>query len=149
MLDSVSTLKGYELTCLDGEIGSIKEFFFDDEDWSIRYLVANTGGWLTGRQVLISPPALNAVSRSARQVSLDLSKQQIENSPPLSSDEPVSRQFQRVFYEYYGWPMHWRGPDASGAYPDLIRDRQDWTRMPKDQAKTRDPHLRSTEAGGE
>src|ERR1022692_1932429 len=83
MLSKAKTLKGYRLDSLDGEIGKVKEFYFDDRHWTIRYLVADTGNWLTGRQVLISPYALNSVIKSEKHLSVDLTKKQIENSPSL------------------------------------------------------------------
>ena len=55
MLNKAKTLKGYKLHSLDGEIGKVKELYFDDRHWTIRYLVAETGNWLTGRQVLDLP----------------------------------------------------------------------------------------------
>lgn len=58
MLYRVKTIENYKLKGKDGEIGSAKEFYFDDKYWAIRYLVADTGGWLTGRKVLISPYSL-------------------------------------------------------------------------------------------
>ena len=58
MLSKAKTLKGYKLESLDGEIGKVEEFYFDDRHWAIRYLIADTGDWLTSRQVLISPYAL-------------------------------------------------------------------------------------------
>ena len=61
MLNKAKTLKGYKLDSLDGEIGKVKEFYFDDQHWAIRYLVADTGSWLMGRRVLISPYALVTV----------------------------------------------------------------------------------------
>jgi hypothetical protein len=63
MLFTVKTLKGYRLDAIDGDIGQVKEFYFDDRYWTIRYLVANTGYWLPGRQVLISPYALGSIDR--------------------------------------------------------------------------------------
>jgi hypothetical protein len=56
-------------TSLDGEIGRVKEFYFDDLHWTVRYLVAETGNWLTGRQVLISPYALGAVDSEVSKTS--------------------------------------------------------------------------------
>ena len=107
MLHKVKTLKGYTLDSLDGEIGKVKEFYFDDQHWAIRYLVADTGNWLTGRQVLISPYAMIAVNKEKQNIAIDLTKKQIEGSPSLNSDKPVSRQFEETYYEYYGWPLYW------------------------------------------
>jgi uncharacterized protein YrrD len=143
MLDNVKTLQGYRLNSRDGEIGRVRDFYFDDRHWAIRYLVADTANWLPGRQVLISPYALEAVSREMHHITVDLTKKQIEDSPSLDSDKPVSRQFEETYYGYYGWPMYWGGPFMWGPYPYMVRDREQW----KDTApgeKAWDPHLRST-----
>ena len=145
MLHKARTLKGYKLDSLDGEIGKVKEFYFDDQHWAIRYLVADTGNWLTGRQVLISPHALLAVSEKEEHITIDLTKKQIEDSPSLNSDKPVSRQFEETYYEYYGYPAYWGGPYMWGSlsYPLIARDHGQW-RESTQNGKTWDPHLRST-----
>jgi len=102
MLNKVKTLKGYKLKCIDGEIGKVKEFYFDDHHWTIRYLVADTGNWLVGRQVLISPYALDGVNNEDQYIIINLTKNQIENSPSLDSDKPISRQYEKNYYTYYG-----------------------------------------------
>ena len=147
MLNKGKTLKGYTLDSLDGEIGKVNEFYFDDQYWTIRYLVADTGNWLTGGQVLISPYALGAVSRDEQHIAIDLTKKQIEDSPSLNSDKPVSRQFEEFYYGYYGWPMYWDGPYVWGSYPYIVRDhekRRDYTTAYTQAQKAWDPHLRST-----
>lgn len=100
MLSNLKSLKGYKLNSLDGEIGKVKEFYFDDRHWTIRYLVADTGNWLMGRQVLISPYALIAVNREEQNIEVDLTKKPIEDSPSLNTDKPVSRQFEEEYYGY-------------------------------------------------
>ncbi|MDD2599785.1 MAG: PRC-barrel domain-containing protein [Kiritimatiellae bacterium] len=110
MLIKINTLKDYTLKSLDNEIGKVKDFYFDDRYWTIRYLVADTGNWLTGRQVLIAPYALGAANKDTQRIAVELTKTQIEGSPPLNSDMPVSRQFESAFYGYYHWPEYWSGP---------------------------------------
>jgi len=143
VLSKAKTLKDYKLGSLDGEIGKVKEFYFDDWHWAIRYLVADTGNWLMNRQVLISPYALVAVSKEEQHISIALTKKQIENSPPLDSDKPVSRQYEEDFYGYYEWPLYWGGPYMWGYYPKIVRDHEKW-REPTKGDKAWDPHLRST-----
>src|SRR5664279_5211850 len=123
MLSKANTLKGYKLDGIDGEIGKVKEFYFDDRHWTIRYLVADTGNWLTGRQVLISPHALTAADKEEQHIAVNLTKKQIEDSPSLESDKPVSRQFELSYYAYYGWPMYWGGPFMWGPYPYIVHER--------------------------
>ncbi|MFO7938019.1 MAG: PRC-barrel domain-containing protein [Kiritimatiellia bacterium] len=121
MLIKIEELQSYSLDSLDGEIGKVKEFYFDDRYWSIRYLVADTGHWLMERQVLISPYALVAVDKDTQNIIINLNRQQIENSPSLNSDMPVSRQFEAKYFEYYQWPKYWVGTHMWGVNPDIRR----------------------------
>ena len=143
MLTKTKTLKGYTLDSLDGQIGTVKEFYFDDQHWTIRYLVADTGNWLTGRQVLISPYALLDVNKEEQSIAINLTKKQIENSPSLNSDQPVSRQFEEDYSGYFGWPLYSTGPYLWGFSPYLVRDRQKW-KVSNPGKKAWDSHLRST-----
>jgi hypothetical protein len=83
------------------------------------------------------------VIKEKQQIAIDLTKKQIENSPSLDSDKPVSRQFEEAYYGYYGWPIYWGGPDVWGPTPVLARDRARLMRAAKSK-KTEDSHLRST-----
>jgi hypothetical protein len=85
MLRLVGDLRGYKLSARDGDIGKADEFYFDDQSWAVRYLIADTGGWLGGRQVLISPYALDPGRTDDRVIPVDLTKKQIENSPSLDT----------------------------------------------------------------
>lgn len=123
MLVNVNTLRGYRLSGLDGTIGDVKECYFDDHHWAVRYLVADTRNWLTGRAVLISPHAISGLNSDARTISVELTKKQIEDSPSLNTDVPVSRQFEQAYYGHYGWPEYWGGPYMWGAYPNIQHDR--------------------------
>jgi uncharacterized protein YrrD len=143
MLNKTKTLEGYKLDSLDGEIGKVKEFYFDDHYWAIRYLIADTGNWLTGRQVLISPYALVTVRKEEQHIAIDLTHKQIEDSPSLSTDKPVSRQFEETYYGYYGWPMYWGGSYMWGTYPYIMRDREKWSKSGQGK-KVWDSHLRSS-----
>lgn len=145
MLIKAKTLKGYKLDVIDGEIGKAKELYFDDFHWTVRYLLADTGNWLTGKQMLISPYVMDHANNLKENIDINLTKEQIENSPSLISDKPVSRQFENEYFSYYGWPSYWSGEFMWGPYPDIIRDRKDWN--PIDQNKnSEDPRLRSTNA---
>ncbi len=143
MLIKAKTLNGYKLNAKDGEIGAVKEFYFDDRYWTIRYLVAHTGSWLVDRQVLISPYSFGAVQKAEELLEIDLTKKQIENCPSLDSDKPVSRQYEERFYGYYDWPIYWGGPMMWGSYSYISRDRDEWKRVTHHE-KMWDPNLRST-----
>jgi hypothetical protein len=147
MLNKAKTLEGYQFDSLDGPIGKVKEFYFDDRHWTIRYLVAETGNWLVSRQVLISPYAVTAVSGNEKTIATHLTKAQIEASPPLETHKPVSQQFEQAYYGHYGYPIYWGGPFSWGAYPYIERNREQWTPPAKDK-KHWDPHLYSTSAVG-
>ena len=94
MLRQAKEFKNFKLRARDGDIGKAREFYFDDHHWTVRYLVADTGGWLSGRQVLISPYALDPVNEAEQVLPVDLTKKQIEECPSLNSDQPVARQYE-------------------------------------------------------
>lgn len=151
MLNKAKSLVGHALDSLDGEIGKVKDFYFDDKHWAIRYLIADTGGWLTGRKVLISPYALLANAITEGHVAVALTKQQIKDSPALESDKPVSQQFEESYYAYYGWPTYGGGLGLWGAYDypymagrnPRIANRRDELGVTSRDEKAWDTHLRS------
>ncbi len=115
MLRSVNDLSGFHLVATDGEIGHVEEFYFDDERWALRYVVVNTGNWLSGRQVLISPFSVTLVDWEQRLLHVALTKSQIEQSPDIDAHQPVSRQMEAKYADYYGYPYYWGSPFLWGA----------------------------------
>ena len=109
----VSKLTGYSIGAKDGDIGSIDDVLFDDKLWTVRYLVADTAKWLPGRRVVISPIALGRVEPDEKRLPVSLTKQQVENSPDVDSRN-FSREHERSYYDYYGWPYYWLGGDVWG-----------------------------------
>lgn len=122
MLQSIKEIYGHKLTALDGEIGTVKKVYFDQQKWGVRYLIAETGGWLTSRQVLISPCALNNTVGHPEIFSVNLTRRQIEDSPHLEWHKPVSRRFEEAYYRYYNWPRYWQGDEIWGASGIPMRD---------------------------
>jgi hypothetical protein len=143
MYNHAKTLQSYKLEGLDGEIGKVKDFYFDDRYWTVRYLVADTGNWLTGRQVLISPYALGVVSTELHHITINLTKKQIKDCPSLDTDKTVSRQYESDYHGYYGWPTYWTGSYMWGMYSSPSLNIEELkNQVKKDQSW--DPHLRST-----
>nr|WP_298723335.1 PRC-barrel domain-containing protein [uncultured Steroidobacter sp.] len=132
----------------DGELGSVRDAYFDDQHWTLRYLVVNPGSWLTARRVLISPWAIRDVNWNAQRVDVALTREQVRNSPGIESDKPVSRQYEAEYSDYYGYPYYWAGPLAWGslhvpeeaALADLALQR---ARDAQQETEQGDPHLRS------
>jgi uncharacterized protein YrrD len=118
MLVNAAHLKGFEIQATDGKIGTVDQFYFDDETWAIRYLTVETHGWL-GRQVLISPLSIVHTDWQAKRLDVALTKKQVENSPNIDTQQPVSRQHEAAYFGYYGYPYYWGGPNMWGpaAYP--------------------------------
>ena len=145
MLYRAKTLENYKLKGKDGEIGKAKEFYFDDSYWAIRYLVADTGNWLVGRQVLISPYSLVGISDDEENIVVSLTEKQIGECPLLDSDKPVSRQFEESYFDYFKLPAYWNGRYMWGAWPYIMREEQ--VRLEdKEEVKSWDPNLRSTKS---
>jgi uncharacterized protein YrrD len=118
MLRTANSLKAATIAATDGNIGSVEDLYFDDASWTIRYLVVDTGTWLPGRQVLISPLSTRAGGDSDA-VPVALTKEQIEQSPPIDVAKPVNRQYEEEYFRYFGYPSYWSGPNRWGAahYP--------------------------------
>ena len=113
MLSKAGTLTGYKLDSLDGEIGKVKEFYFDDRHWTIRYLVADTGNWLPGRQVLISPQWIERVSWHERKVFVSLSRETIKHSPEYTDDLLLTRPYESALHQHYDRPGYWENEPAA------------------------------------
>jgi hypothetical protein len=150
MLTNASFLKGLAIHATDGELGTVDQFYFDDETWAIRYLTVETGGWLGGRQVLISPMSVLHTDFAAKRLDVSLTKKQVENSPDINTHLPVSRQHEAEYSLYYGYPYYWAGPYLWGPlhYPaDLAIPTTASTKAAgKIETESTDSHLRSTEA---
>jgi uncharacterized protein YrrD len=112
MFHNIKLLYGKKLAASDGDIGHIKDFYFDDKTWLIRYVVVDTGSWLSERQVLLSPHAFAThpfwgTAEDASALTVNLTRAQIEGSPSIETHRPVSRQFEAEYYRYYGYPAYW------------------------------------------
>jgi sporulation protein YlmC with PRC-barrel domain len=114
MLQSLKQLYGHRLAASDGEIGHVKDFYFDDQNWAVRYVIADTGSWLPGRQVLISPHAFGGLHQSGKLLPVKLTRKQIEGSPSIELHQPVSRHYEEEYYGHYGWPGYWQGDGLWG-----------------------------------
>jgi hypothetical protein len=155
MLRSVKTIEGMAIGATDGTIGKVKDFYFDDEAWVIRYVVADTTKWLGGRDVLISPYSIAQFDSLGISLPVTVTKEQVENSPGIDSDKPISRQYEKSYMGYYGYPYYWGGMGLWGEtnYPGTMLTGmsavssdaayQGYLRAPSSSASDSDPHLRS------
>lgn len=114
MLQNIKELYGHKLAATDGEIGHVTDFYFDDNTWVDRYLVADTGSWLSGRKGLLAPHAFGARDREKKTLPISLTCQQTEDSPSIELHKPVSRQYEIEYYAHYGWSIYWGGGDIWG-----------------------------------
>ncbi|MEP6673332.1 MAG: PRC-barrel domain-containing protein [Chthoniobacter sp.] len=151
MLRSTKQLYGDSLGTAQGEIGQVKDFYFDDQRWAIRYVVVDTGSWLPGRLVLLSPHAFGNFYQDGESLLVNLTRQQIEDSPVIESHKPVSRQYEEEYFRYYGWPSYWNGDGMWGATgfpmvppPHLVPIMEQSRDGHSENGN--DPHLRSTKA---
>jgi uncharacterized protein YrrD len=119
MLHTVKDLRDFAVGATDGEIGEVKDVYFDDERWAVRHMVVKTGGWLGGRKVLISPICVRDVDWDDEVMNVNLSRQQVRDSPSIDTEKPVSRQHEIDYYNYYAYPAYWEGANLWGlsAYP--------------------------------
>jgi hypothetical protein len=145
MLLSLISLRKYAVAARDGDIGAVHDFLFDDEFWTVRYLVVDTGRWLPGRKVLLSPRVIGAPAWHELKAPVDLTREQVQSSPDIDTNQPVSRQRQMDLHRHYGWPFYWEG---AGVWPNLVAPvpPAPVAALPgkaEEETEKRDPHLRS------
>jgi hypothetical protein len=117
-LHRLQTLRKYTIGATDGDVGGVDTIYFDDVSWTVRYLVVDTGTWLPGRKVLISPRSIERVDVERDRVVTNLTRERVENSPDIDTHKPVSRQQESRYYNYYGYPDYWTGPYRWGLWAD-------------------------------
>lgn len=134
----------------DGELGGIRDILFDDQYWTIRYLVVDTRKWLPGKKVLLSPISFDYVDQEKGTVNLLASKETVKNAPNKMEDQPISKQVEVDLADYYGWPTYWNsysllGPWGGYLGPMQLMDAQNQGLIQEDvrSNKKEDNHLRS------
>lgn len=100
-LHSAEQVFGATLQARDGDIGKLEDFLVDDQDWRILYMVIDTGGWLTGRSVLVAPTWVQSVAWTERRLVVDLKRQTIQESPQYDGAYPLDEEYQARLAEYY------------------------------------------------
>lgn len=143
MLIKAKTLKGYKIRCLDGDIGQVEELVFDENQWTIHYLAVETGTWLVDREVLISTAAITALEKEEKYITVNLTRQQIEGSPLLYKENPISRQFETSYNQYYGYAPYWTGSHIWKPNPNTMVDTSAQKAATQDEEKSELP-LHST-----
>ena len=164
MIRSLKELENFAIHATDGDIGHVKDFYFDDESWVIRYLVVDTGTWLSSRKVLISPVPIGPPDLTKKVIPASITKEQVKNSPDIDTDKPVSRQDEVRYLGYYGYPYYWGGAGLWGGgmfpntmmpgydgfvpVPNAVRPeiREAFARTEEARHENDDPHLRSFNA---
>ncbi|NJN84644.1 MAG: PRC-barrel domain containing protein [Caldilineaceae bacterium] len=150
MLRKMSDLMDFAVQARDGEVGKVDDFYFDDNEWHVRYFVVKTGPWLFGRRVLVSPVAFDKPIWSTETIPVILTQKQVKNSPDIDLDKPVSRQQEVDLTTYYNWPAYWPatpaffnqsavGVMAPVAAPVATKEQT----QTRDKSEIGDPNLRS------
>jgi hypothetical protein len=146
MLRSLESIERYRVTATDGDIGSVVDFLLDDDLWTVRYLVVDTGAFVGGKRVLISPISFREVDWPSRRVHLALTRDKVLASPSVDLDQPVSRQHELDYCGYYGYGLYWAYPGiwgAGGTPGTLATSTSHAVRTPHDERARADVHLRS------
>jgi hypothetical protein len=155
MLRKASAIHGYAIAARDGRIGTVDDFLFEDDSWLVRWLVVDTGNWLSGRKVLLPLSALGQIDPDKREFTVGLTKQRVKDSPDIDIDRPVSRQIESNIYDYHGWQPYWGagmliGGYAYGGGAVAVSPVPESRLLAEDiaaaQRSNDDPHLRSIEA---
>jgi len=145
MLRTFGTISDCKLQAKDGELGSVDDVLFDDEDWQVRYVVVDTGSWLPGKRVLVAPSSIRLIEPDEQRLRVDLTVEQVRGSPELATDRPVSRQEEIALHKHFGWSPYWISVGhLAGASPGLAMEHFEQTqRDATERLAEGDPNLRS------
>ncbi len=140
---SVKRILDLPVAATDGRIGSIHDLYFEDQNWSLRYFVVDTGGWLKERRVLISPRVVGKPNWESPEIPAALTMAQVEKSPPYESDQPISQQYETELASYYVWPAPMFYAPGATEIPPAIALPVDRPVHAAVMERTPGPHLRS------
>jgi hypothetical protein len=155
MLLKASAINDCAIAATDGRLGTVIDLLFDDASWLVRWMVVDTGNWLSGRKVLLPPSVLGHPDLTRREFAVTLTMQQVKDSPDIDTERPVSRQMETNIYDYYGWSPYWGtgfymggigfmpGPMTATPSPEAKRHEEERVAA---HLRDDDPHLRSAEA---
>ena len=144
MLRRLRDLENWDVRSRDGhDLGNVEDFYFDDERWTVRYIVVRTGNWFVGKSVLLSPMAVDRVEWDRGAITFDLMPDQIKSAPDADLTRPISRQWEATYSGYYGFPYYWGGPGVWGIGPTPLQARSAAPPAPPNPSTTEGQHLRS------
>jgi hypothetical protein len=150
MLRRVRDFEDWTVSSRDGdEVGTVRDSYFDDERWTVRYVVVDAGSWLAPNPILISPMAIERLDADRSRLDVRLTREQIRQAPSAGTERPLSRRFEAAYAGYYGYPWYWTGPALWGPYPMPAEfaagaPPAEGSRTPSHQEQdTEDSHLRS------
>ncbi|MGM0904057.1 MAG: PRC-barrel domain-containing protein [Bacillota bacterium] len=140
-------IKKYDIRAKDGNIGTVHDLLIDEKQWTTRYLVVDTRKWLPGKKVLISPMSILTVNDLEGCIELNLTQEEIKNSPGLDEDQSISRQYELDFGNYYGYAPYWTAENGLwGLYSspsELVQNTHENVSVQVDTNE--ESHLRSLE----
>jgi hypothetical protein len=139
-LQLLHTMEGYAIHATDGNIGKVREFYFDDQTWKVRYVVVD----VEGKKVLLSPISIKDIDWEERIISVSVAKSQVQNSPCIDTDMPVSRQYEEALHRHYGWQFYLGAEAFMGRRPSAREMLGEEEKFANKGGKETDPHLRST-----
>jgi hypothetical protein len=151
MLQNAWALKGFSIQATDGKIGHVDDFYFDDITWAVRYVVVDTGNWISGHEVLLSPVALSGISHDDRCIKISFTRDHVSGAPDAESALPVTRQWEAEYHDYFGWPYYWEGAGLFGAgpYPGFATEVKGSAEETAQTENKGDPHLQSARDVGD
>ena len=141
MRKNADSMLGFSIMATDGELGKVKDFYFDDESWTLRYMVVQTGSWLLDRKVLISFASVEKINCELSTFSVNLSCEQVRDSPDIDTDKPVYRQHELELHEHYMLPAYWlNAPGMSWGINDTLFPATELSESEEDQQKSKEAH---------
>ena len=140
---SVKHLQAYTLVARDGDLGPVEEMYFDDEKWTIRYIVASLEELPDKERAAVSPVSVEQVDWKNGTIIVNLSREDVAGSPEVDAENPIGREKERQLNRYYRIPVYWNGVGLWGnyVYPGLLAEESS---PPEEEGSDRETRVHGT-----
>jgi hypothetical protein len=110
MLKNAGDIMTYRLSAGDGDLGQIVKLLFDEETWTVRYIVVRT----RGQDVFVSPVGITSVDNTRGIVVAGSTGEALRAAPSFDTGQPVTRSQESDYFDYHGWHAYWEGESRWG-----------------------------------
>ncbi len=129
-----NNLIGLRVLALDTIAGTVRDIYFDDQNWLVHYFLVDINDLIQDKLVLIPPLSVGVPDGDKGVLPVSMTSAKITNAPAMQTDLPISKQYETALRRYYEWPLY-RGEDALEETADIKNGQSnaEGTQLPGDE----------------